>query len=65
LIQINAPIDRSGEGAPPRMEQPMTTGQSYFLILAIATFSAVGLSMAISTVSYRRWLRRQPPGRNL
>lgn len=41
----------------------MTTGQFYFLLFVILSFSGFGVAIATGYVRYRRWLATQPPRR--
>ena len=38
----------------------MTTGQFYYLLLVILSFTIFGLGTAIAYVRYRRWVAKQP-----
>ena len=38
----------------------MTTGQFYYLLFVIISFTGFGVATAASCVSYRRWLATQP-----
>jgi hypothetical protein len=38
----------------------MTSGQFYYLLLVITSFTGFGLAIAVAYVRYRRWLATHP-----
>jgi hypothetical protein len=63
LIQVNAVLGRSIIFASFPAEHPMTTNESYYLILVCLAFGSFGLSLAAACLRYRGWLARSPQSR--
>jgi len=58
LIQINATLLPGLQLAAVTLEEKMTTNEFYYLALVLGGFAAFTVSVSLSMIRYRAWVRK-------